>query len=169
MSASSCRKPKPTEREIEGGTMQGRKVERNVLFLCEDNACLSQMAEAAAKHLAPPRTRIFSAGVKPKAIPLRVVQAMQELGISMSGQKSKSLADVPIQEIDLVVSIDDAHKQCGNFPGRVRIERWPISPGLQSDTEGDPTLTTIRDRRDEIDKRVFALFLDHWRNIPRTI
>ena len=39
--------------------------DRNVLFLCQDNALLSQMAEAAAKHFAPPKTRIFSAGVKP--------------------------------------------------------------------------------------------------------
>jgi len=76
-------------------------LERNILFLCEDNACLSQMAEAAAKHLAPPRTRIFSAGVKPSAIPAHVVQAMQELGISMSGHRSKGLSDIPIQEIDL--------------------------------------------------------------------
>jgi arsenate reductase len=91
---------------------------------------------------------------------------MQELGISMSGQKSKSLADVPIQEIDLVVSIDDAHKRCGNLPGRVRIERWRISPATAG--EGVSSLTALRDRRDEIDKRVFALFLDHWRNIPRT-
>ena len=145
--------------------MQRRNVERNVLFLCEDNACLSQMAEAAARHLAPPRTRIFSAGVKPKEIPLPVVQAMQELGISMAGQKSKSLADVPLQEIDLVVSIDDAHKECANLPGRVRIERWPISAPVK---ETDPPLSAIRDRCDEIDKRVFALFLDHWRNAPRS-
>jgi len=54
------------------------------------------MAEAAAKHLAPPRTRIFSAGVKPSSIPPHVIQAMQELGISMSGQTSKSLAEIPI-------------------------------------------------------------------------
>jgi arsenate reductase (thioredoxin) len=147
--------------------MQRRNVERNVLFLCEDNACLSQMAEAAAKHLAPPRTRIFSAGVKPTAIPLPVVEAMQELGISMKGQKSKSLADVPIQEIDLVVSFDDAHKQCANLPGRVRIERWPIAPAAQPSGEAPSNLSAIRARRDEIDKRVFALFLDHWRNAPR--
>ena len=118
--------------------MQRRKVERNILFLCEDNACLSQMAEAAAKHLAPPKTRIFSAGVKPSAIPAHVVQAMQELGISMSGQKSKSLADVPIQEIDLVVSIDDAHEQCDNLPGRVRIERWPIARAAGAKTKPHP-------------------------------
>ncbi|HKY09285.1 MAG TPA: arsenate reductase ArsC [Candidatus Binatia bacterium] len=143
-----------------------RNVERNVLFLCEDNACLSQIAEAAAKHLAPPRTRIFSAGVKPTGIPVPVVQAMQELGISMKGQKSKSLAEVPIQDIDLVVSFADAHKQCANLPGRVRIERWPIEPARLADEAGE-NLQVIRDRRDEIDKRVFALFLDHWRNVPR--
>ncbi|HEX5019938.1 MAG TPA: arsenate reductase [Candidatus Binatia bacterium] len=146
--------------------MQRKSLERNVLFLCEDNSCLSQIAEATAKHLAPPRTRIFSAGVRPGAIPQRVVQAMQELGISMKGQKSKSLAEVPMQEIDLLVSFDDAHKLCANLPRRIHIERWPIDTA--PDVESDLSLSAIRNRRDEIDKRVFALFLDHWRNIPRT-
>ncbi|HEY1235853.1 MAG TPA: hypothetical protein VGH22_20910 [Candidatus Binatia bacterium] len=81
--------------------MRRGHLERNILFLCEDSSCLSQMAEAAAKHRAPPHTRIFSAGVKPGSIPPHVIQAMQELGISMSGQTSKSLAGVPIQDIDL--------------------------------------------------------------------
>ena len=148
--------------------MRRTRLERNVLFLCEDNTCLSQMAEASARHLGLPKTRVFSAGVKPAAIPLRVVQAMQELGISMKGQKSKGLAEVPIQEIDLVVSFEDAHRQCANLPGRVRIERWPIGAAPSADSEADLSLTTIRRRRDEIDKRVFALFLDHWRNTPST-
>ena len=113
--------------------MRRQILERNVLFLCEDNACLSQMAEAAAKHLAPPRTVIFSAGVKPGVIPSAVVQAMQELGISMKGQKSKSLAEVPIQDIDLVVSFDDAHKRCANLPRGVNIERWPITAAPAAD------------------------------------
>jgi translation initiation factor IF-1 len=86
----------------------------------------------------------------------------------MSGQKSKSLADVPIGEIDLVVRIDDAHKRCGNLPGRVRIARWRISRGSETQDDASVTLSSLRDRRDEIDKRVFALFLDHWRNVLRT-
>ena len=139
--------------------------ERNILFLCEDNACLSQMAEAAAKHLAPPNTRVFSAGVKPGTIPALVVQAMQERGISMSGHKCKGLADVPIQDIDLVVSFGDADKRCGDLPGRAKIERWPIVRDPQAETEAASALLAMRSRRDEIDKRVFALFLDHWRNI----
>ena len=145
--------------------MRREKIQRNVLFLCQDNTCLSQIAEASAKHLAPPRTRIFSAGIKPGVIPLHVVQAMQELGISMRGQSSKGLADVPIQEIDLVVSFGEAHKKCSNLPGRANVENWkvPIHPASGSDAQ--PTLEAIREDRDEIDKRVFALFLDHWRNL----
>ena len=106
--------------------MRRGHIDRNILFLYKNNACLSQMAEATAKHLAPPRTQIFSAGVKPSSIPPRVVQAMQELGISMSGQTSKGLAEVPIQVIDLVVSFGDAHKKCVNLPGRVKVENWPV-------------------------------------------
>ncbi|MGH7793922.1 MAG: arsenate reductase [Candidatus Binatia bacterium] len=148
--------------------MRRRILERNILFLCEDNACLSQMAEATANHLAPPRTRIFSAGVKPSAIPSYVVEAMQELGISMSGHRSKGLADVPIQEIDLVVSFGDAHKQLRDLPRRAKIERWPIAPEPRSETAAESAVSSVRDRRDEIDKRVFALFLDYWRNIPNS-
>ena len=139
--------------------------ERNILFLCEDNACLSQIAEASAKHLAPPKTRIFSAGVKPSTIPTRVIQAMKELGINMTGHRSKGLAEIPMQDIDLVVSFGDAHKKCTNLPGRAKIENWPAPQEFGSETGSTPELSVIRDKRDEIDKRVFALFLDHWRNI----
>jgi len=122
------------------------------------------MAEATAKHLAPPRTRIFSAGVKPSSIPPRVVQAMQELGISMSGQTSKGLAEVPIQDIDLVVSFGDAHKKCANLPGRVKVENWPVRAASPTERVDGAPISELREERDEIDKRVFALFLDHWRN-----
>ncbi len=144
--------------------MRRESIERNILFLCEDNACLSQFAEASAKHLAPPRTRIYSAGVKPSTIPAHVIQAMKELGISMAGQTSKGLADVPIQEIDLVVSFSDAHKKCSNLPGRAKIENWRLPARQPAGGDSAPTVAAMREDRDEIDKRVFALFLDHWRN-----
>jgi arsenate reductase len=145
--------------------MRRESIERNILFLCDDNAYFSQIAEAAARHLAPPHTRIFSAGIKPGVISLRLVEAMQELGISMRGQKTKSLDEVPMDEIDLVVSFGDAHKKCANLPGRAKIEDWKVSHPPASHAESDPALEAIRDDRDEIDKRVFALFLDHWRNV----
>jgi arsenate reductase len=144
--------------------MRREHVERNILFLCEDNAYFSQIAEAVARHLAPPRTRIFSAGINPGVISLRLIQAMQELGISMRGQKTKSLDEVPMDEIDLVVSFAEAHKKCTNLPGRAKIEDWEVPNSPASSAEPEPALEAIRENRDEIDKRVFALFLDHWRN-----
>jgi arsenate reductase len=145
--------------------MRREKIDRNILFLCEDNACLSQMAEASANHLAPPRTRIFSAGIKPGVIPPHVVQAMEELGISMRGQRSKGLADVPIQDIDLVVSFGGAHKNCANLPGRAKIENWPVSQEFAAKPAESSEPGVVRSERDRIDRRVFALFLDHWRNV----
>lgn len=139
--------------------------DRNILFLCEDNAQLSQMAEAAAKHLSPPKTRIFSAGIKPGRIPAAVIRAMNEIGIRMADQKSKGLADVPVNEIDLVVSFGEAHKQCSNLPGRIKIENWPIANEFKTKKSGDEDLEVMRQERDDIEKRVFALFMDYWRNV----
>ena len=45
--------------------MRRTKIEKNILFLCEDNACLSLMAESMAKHRRLPKIRIFSAGIRP--------------------------------------------------------------------------------------------------------
>jgi len=138
--------------------------ERNILFLCQDNAQLSQMAEAAAKHLAPPKTRIFSAGIKPSRIPPVVIEAMNEIGIPIAQQKSKGLDEVPLNEIDLVVSFGDAHKKC-NLPERAKVESWPIPSEVKSEESEGENGDALREERDKIEKRVFALFMDYWRNV----
>jgi arsenate reductase (thioredoxin) len=138
--------------------------ERNILFLDEDNACLSQMAEAMAKHLSPPKVRIYSAGNKPGTVSLPVQKVMQELGIKMVGQRAKSIDQIPMQDIDLVVSFADADKHCPDLPKRAKIERWAMSLAAQTKA-GDAPLADLRRRRDEIDKRVWALFMDYWRNV----
>jgi arsenate reductase len=138
-----------------------RKInDRNVLFLCQDNTCLSQMAEAVAKHLRPPKTQIYSAGIAPKAIPAEVIDTVAAAGISMAQQTSKSLAEVPMNEIDLVISFGDAYKECSNLPGRTKIERWPIP-----ESSTDVGMTAMEASLDDIEKRVFGLFMDYWRNV----
>ena len=100
--------------------------ERHILFLDEDNACLSQMAEAVAKHLDPPKIKVFSAGVEPTSIQPEVYKVMAELGISLQGQSSKKVTDIPLNEIHLVVSFGDAHRKCAMLPVGAKIERWSI-------------------------------------------
>jgi arsenate reductase (thioredoxin) len=149
--------------------MMRELLERNILILCEDNACLSQMAEAAARHLSPPKTKVFSAGVKPSALSAQEVQAMQELGISMAEQKSKGLSEIPLDEIDLIVSFEYADERCGDLPRRARVTRWLIGRLERSAGPRDFAVSpdSLRSLRDEIERRVFALFLDHWRNAPK--
>ena len=69
-----------------------------------------------AKHLAPPRTSIFSAGIKPIT---STSCNSSDAGVRYQheGQNSKGLADIPIQDINLVVSFGDAHKKCENITG----------------------------------------------------
>jgi protein-tyrosine-phosphatase len=138
--------------------------ERNILFLCEDNASLSQMAEAVAKHLGPPKVKVFSAGIRPTTIPSQVYRVMEESGVSLQGQSCKRMNEVPLNEIDLVISFEGADKKCSPLPKRTKVENWSIPAENSSDISSPATLTKFRHERDEINKRVFALFLDYWRN-----
>jgi arsenate reductase (thioredoxin) len=138
--------------------------QRNLLFLCDDG-CLSQMAEAIANHISPPNASVFSAAVTPGTIPTQAYKVMEELGIRLSGPSAKGLDAVPVNEIDRVISFGDADRRCDRLPPKARIERWSIpNPGLNSGA-GVTVLSLFRHRRDEIDRRVFALFLDHWRSV----
>ena len=138
--------------------------QRNVLFLDQDNASLSQMAEAVAKHLGPPKVRVFSAGVTPGNIPAPVRKVMQELGINMAAQNSKSVDQVPLDEIDLIVSFAGTDKKCAALPARARVKQWAIASSKAQNNDF-AALSILREERDEINKRVFALFMDYWRNL----
>jgi arsenate reductase len=139
--------------------------EKSILFLCADNSCTSQMAEVIANRLAPPKTRIFSAGINPRAIDPTAIKVMQELGLEMLDQRSKSLEAVPLEEIDLVVAFGEAKDKCPPFPAKVRLELWSIPDPRRAGGGEAAIRAAFRYVRDEIDKKVAALFLDYWRNV----
>jgi arsenate reductase (thioredoxin) len=144
--------------------MRRTKLEKTVLFLDEDNACLSVMAESMAKHKSLPKVRIFSAGVRPGQIPPEVRRVLQEIGVEPSASTTKSVDQIPTKDIDLVVSFGNAHEQC-RLPSKAKVEKWPISNPMRAPGESSAGLSEYRRGRDEIDKRVAALFLDHWRHL----
>jgi arsenate reductase (thioredoxin) len=145
--------------------MRRTKIEKNILFLCEDNACLSLMAESMAKHRRLPKIRVFSAGIRPGQIPPEVRRVLQEIGVELSGSTTKSMDQIPANDIDLVVSFGDAHEQCGSLPSKAKVEKWSIPNPMRAPGESSAILSAYRHGRDEIDKRVAALFLDHWRHL----
>ncbi|MFZ2087380.1 MAG: arsenate reductase ArsC, partial [Desulfobaccales bacterium] len=62
-----------------------------VLFLCTENACRSQMAEGLINHDLAGQVKAFSAGVRPNRVNPRAIQVMGELGIDLSRHYSKSV------------------------------------------------------------------------------
>lgn len=63
-----------------------------VLFLCTHNTARSQMAEPFLKKYAGDRFEVFSAGTEPREIDPYVKKVMAEVGIDLSNQRSKSVA-----------------------------------------------------------------------------
>src|SRR5262245_46892899 len=63
--------------------------DRKILFLSQENDCMSFMAEEIAKKLLPPKTQVFSAGLKEGKIDPKAVRVLQEIGIDVSIQEPK--------------------------------------------------------------------------------
>jgi arsenate reductase (thioredoxin) len=80
-------------------------VKTKVLFLCTHNSARSQIAEGLLRHLFGDRYEVFSAGTNPTQVNPLAIKVMDEIGIDISKQYSKSLDVFKDVEIDLVVSV----------------------------------------------------------------
>jgi len=90
-----------------------------VLILCTGNSARSQMAEGLLRHDAGDRFEVFSAGTKPSRVRPEAIAVMRELGIDISGQRSKSVDEFAGQSFDYVLTVcDHAKESCPIFPGR---------------------------------------------------
>lgn len=127
----------------------GHPVRRRVLFVCVENANRSQIAEAFARHYGEGGVEALSAGSRPSGtINPRARQFMTEIGIDLSTQLSRSLANVG-GEFDVVVTIG-CGDECPWRPARCR-EDWALpDPRHLSDDD-------YRAVRDAIAVRVQAL------------
>ncbi len=123
-----------------------------ILFVCVGNSCRSQMAEAFAKKLGGARVKAWSAGSAPygEIVP-ETATVLAEKGISLDGHWSKSLKDVPVDEMNVVVGMgcEVACPVPAGFKGRV-IE-WNIPDPFGRELE------YYRSVRDLIARQVRAL------------
>lgn len=89
-----------------------------VLFLCTGNSARSQMAEGLLRSKAGDRFDVFSAGTRPVGLSPNAVKALSEVGIDISGNRSKSVDEFAGQEFDYVFTVcDNARESCPIFPG----------------------------------------------------
>ena len=93
-----------------------------ILFLCTGNSCRSQMAEGWAKHLQAASLEPFSAGIEKHGLNPVAVKVMAEVGIDISGQKSKLTTELAGISFDYIVAVcDQAAASCPVFPGPGKI------------------------------------------------
>lgn len=98
---------------------------KKLLFVCVENSCRSQMAEAFARHHGGGKVEVWSAGSKPSGqVNPRALEFMQECGHDLTTHVSKSLADIPVGEFEAAVTMG-----CGDACPQVRArsrEDWNI-------------------------------------------
>lgn len=131
---------------------------RRVLFLCVANSARSQMAEGVARALLGGRVEALSAGSQPSKVNPYAIEAMAEVGIDISRQRSKSVDEIDADTIDLVVTLC-AEEVCPVFTRPVRRLHWPIADPASSDPALAPEdlRTRFRTARDQIRARIEIL------------
>ena len=137
------------------GALQ-RTVPHGVLFLCHRNSARSQMAEAWARKLLPSRVRVWSAGLEPASdVHPMAVRVMKEVGLDLSGQRPKHVTDVPIGDVDTVISLC-AEGNSASLPVSVRRELWNLPDPAAVGSEQERT-SEFRRLRDDLRPRVESL------------
>ena len=126
-----------------------------VLILCTGNSARSQMAEGLLRHDGGDRFEVFSAGVEPSRVRPQAVEAMREIGIDISGQRSKSVDEFAGQEFDYVITVcDNANERCPIFPGKTRRIHWSFDDPAAATGDEAARLAVFRRVRDEIRGRL---------------
>ena len=123
-----------------------------VLILCTGNSARSQMAEGILRHDGGDRFEVESAGVNPTRVRPEAVEAMREIGIDISGHRSKSADEFVGQDFDYIITVcDNARETCPVFPGNAeRIHQSFEDPPAPGAADSETTMAVFRRVRDEI-------------------
>lgn len=138
-----------------------------VLILCTGNSCRSHLAEGILRAAAGDSLRVASAGSKPAGYvhPL-AVKVMQEIGIDISGHRSKHLSEFLDRQVDTVITVcGNADQACPMFPGQVNRYHWGFGDPAHATGTEEEQLAVFRRVRDEI-RRVFEAFAAGYRLRP---
>src|SRR5215207_9434091 len=117
-----------------------------VLILCTGNSARSQMAEGLLRHDGGDRFEVHSAGTIASFVRPQAIEAMLEVGIDISGHRSKSVEEFLGREFDYVITVcDNANENCPVFPSKTKRIHWSFDDPAES---GD--IEVFRRVRDEI-------------------
>jgi arsenate reductase len=128
---------------------------KKVLVLCTGNSARSQMAEGLLRHEGGDRFEVYSAGTKPSRVRAEAVAVMEEIGIDISGHRSKSVDEFVGRDLDLVITVcDHARETCPIFPGAVKRLHWPFDDPAAVEGPDEVRQAAFRRIRDQIHSRI---------------
>ena len=133
----------------------------NLLFLCTGNSCRSQMAEGWTSAKLGEIIEAYSAGIEKHGLNPHAVAVMQEIGIEISAQQSKTLEELAEIPFDFVITVcGHAEEHCPVWPDAVTVLHVPFDdpPQLAAEAESEEEgLAHYRRVRDEIGSFVETL------------
>lgn len=119
------------------------------------------MAEGLLRHLAGYRFEVESAGTEATHVRPLALEAMKEIGIDISGHRSKTITSFGDRRFDWAVTVcDSANEACPIFPGGTRRLHWSFDdPSGATGTDAE-RLAVFRRVRDEIRAKIEEFLTD---------
>ncbi len=124
----------------------------SVLFLCVANSARSQLAEGIARNYFGESVRVQSAGSNPSRLNPIAMEVMREIGVDISAQYSKSVDDIELSGLDLVITLC-AEEVCPILPIKVTKLHWGMNDPAGGGTH-EEQLARFRVVRDALMGRV---------------
>jgi arsenate reductase len=126
-------------------------MKKRILVLCTGNSARSQMAEGLLRHDAGHLFEVESAGTRPSSVRPEAIAALGELGIDISGHRSKHVDEFAGQNFDVVFTVcDNAREICPVFPGGTRMIHHSFPDPAAVQGTGEERLAAFREVRDQI-------------------
>jgi protein-tyrosine-phosphatase len=123
---------------------------KRIVFVCVENSCRSQIAEAYARILGAGDVDVYSAGSRPSGeVNPKAIIMMKEVGYDLNTHGSKGLDELPAVEFDAAITMG-CGDECPNVKAKLRAD-WGIPDPKHMDQEA------FREVRDLICEKVRAL------------
>lgn len=128
---------------------------QRILFICTHNSARSQMAEGLLRHFGGNAFDVHSAGTEATHVRPLAIRVMNELGIDISRQQSKTLNRYLNEHFDDVITVCDAAAEaCPIFPNATHTLHWSFEDPSKASGSEEEQLAVYRRVRDEIRARI---------------
>lgn len=146
------------------------EIKKKVLFVCTGNSVRSQMAEGLLKALGCDRWQVQSAGVIQSYVHPLAIRVMEETGIDISKQTSKSMDQFANEKFDYVITLcDHAAQFLPTFGSRGKQLHWPFEDPAGAVGTTEERLAVFRRIRDGIKTKIEEFLKSESSEVPDAI